>query len=180
MKKLILTLLVTVCLAPRAQANNDAEWFGAALGAGIGLIIADNSHNIHPAVAIPVGAVAGGLIAHGIKEYRHRDNGYAYDNPYYDAYCGPGYSRDPYDRPYERTIMRVEQPVQARALSPKEAAPAPNLTPGVDLVKVSIALKNGTRIDVHLWRVGNKFIGPRGEEYPTLPTAEELSRKYGG
>jgi hypothetical protein len=51
--------------------------------------------------------------------------------------------------------------------------------PGVDLVKISILHRNGVRTDVSLLRVGDRFVGPQGETYETLPSAAVLASRYG-
>lgn len=62
----------------------------------------------------------------------------------------------------------------------QEPAPfVPDLHPGVDLVKVSILNSNGTRSDIGILRVGARFVGPQGESYETLPSAETLRARYG-
>jgi len=49
---------------------------------------------------------------------------------------------------------------------------------GLDLIKISITLSNGTPVDIPVLRLGEKFVGPQGEEYPSLPTAKQLAEKY--
>lgn len=51
--------------------------------------------------------------------------------------------------------------------------------PGVDLIKVSIQNSNGLRTDIPILRTSGKFVGPQGEQYDTLPTAEQLAKRYG-
>lgn len=55
----------------------------------------------------------------------------------------------------------------------------PDLHPGVELVKISVLQANGIRTDVPLLRMKDRFIGPQGEEYETLPTEEVLRERYG-
>ena len=38
---------------------------------------------------------------------------------------------------------------------------------------------NGVRTDVPILRFKDKFVGPQGEEYTALPTAEMLAKRYG-
>jgi hypothetical protein len=44
---------------------------------------------------------------------------------------------------------------------------------------VQIANKNGAVTNVMLVRKGTGFVGPQGEYYDTMPTAEQLSAIYG-
>jgi hypothetical protein len=57
--------------------------------------------------------------------------------------------------------------------------PTVNLQPGIDLIKVSILNSNGMQTDISILRIKDKFIGPQGEEYSALPTAEALAQIYG-
>ena len=71
-------------------------------------------------------------------------------------------------------------PVVVQQPGAQQAQPAvDNRHPGVDLIKVSILNSNGVRTDVNILRLGDKFVGPRGEAYESLPTSEELAKKYG-
>ncbi len=49
----------------------------------------------------------------------------------------------------------------------------------VDTVVVNVMNDNGSYTPVTLRRQGNVYIGPRGEQYLSLPTAEQLKAVYG-
>lgn len=68
---------------------------------------------------------------------------------------------------------------KAKTSAAVPSVPTPLHHPGVDLIKVSILNRNGVRTDVPVLRVGNRFVGPRGEEYPELPRSEDLAHIYG-
>lgn len=69
----------------------------------------------------------------------------------------------------------VDAPAVRGAVAPVVSDPHP----GVDLVKISVLHRNGVRTDVSLLRVGDRFIGPQGEAYETLPSATVLTARYG-
>lgn len=194
-KTLIICMGVALLAAPVvSQANNDATTLtGALLGAAGGLIVANHSDHISRAVAVPVGALIGGLIAHEAQNYRWDDYGYRWDDYGYRGYgwdhYRPGYRyRDDvwgyprydyygrYYRPSPRVVVvRAAEPQRkARIEQPKPA----DLHPGVDLIKVSVPFSSGVSVDIPVLRTGGKFIGPQGEEYPSLPTTKQLAEKY--
>ena len=76
-----------------------------------------------------------------------------------------------------REAKRARRSMPA-APSPRRAS-VPDLHPGVDLVKVSILHSNGVRSDIPVLRMNDRFVGPKGEEYESLPTAEMLTERYG-
>jgi hypothetical protein len=191
MKRFLLIGLIG-CYLPvgTAMALPNGKAVGAVAGAAAGLIIANNVHGVNPWVAAPVGALLGGYLGSRYEDYRRyqgeRDDG-RYDRRYDDRYdrtrhgdyYRPGYRRGyGYDRyPETRTeVICVEK-------REKKATPAPvtpgDPHPGVDLIKVSILNSNGIRTDIPILRVKGKFVGPQGEPYETLPTAEQLAKRYG-
>ena len=46
------------------------------------------------------------------------------------------------------------------------------------VLPVPITLRNGMVIPIHLFKVGDRYTGPQGESYETLPDAETLRRHY--
>ncbi|MEI8139587.1 MAG: glycine zipper domain-containing protein [bacterium] len=44
---------------------------------------------------------------------------------------------------------------------------------------INVKNSNGSYTPVNLRRVGNQYVGPRGEYYPALPTEEQLKIAYG-
>ena len=50
---------------------------------------------------------------------------------------------------------------------------------GQDVVTVWITNSNGSKTPVQLRKSGPGYIGPRGEHYDHMPTAEELATVYG-
>lgn len=48
-----------------------------------------------------------------------------------------------------------------------------------DVVTIWITNSNGSQVAVKLRKDGPGYIGPRGERYPSLPTAEQLKPVYG-
>ncbi len=72
--------------------------------------------------------------------------------------------------------------VQTPVRKPRETAqtqhPQRNLQPGVEIVRVAYSWPNGHTRTMRLLKMNNRYVGPQGETYATLPTAEELSARY--
>ena len=187
MKKLVISVFATILVsAGVTHADSDRWYAGALLGTAAGLIVAHNVHGMNPWIAAPAGALIGGQIAsrnvhgsrwdHGYRGYPSHYGYYDGRHGYYDDWRGYPYGYD-YSYPVrqERVIqVREIERVQPVNLQPPVAPPA-----GADLIKLSILNSNGTRTDVPLLRYKEKFVGPQGEEYDTLPSTEILTRRYG-
>jgi len=170
-KTLLLALAIPAMTVSTAGADPNYTVIGSALGAVAGAVVANNVCGVNKFVAIPAGALIGGVIG---NQYNHRDrydyygrNGNYRHNGYY-GYNGYGY----YDADYRPKVIVIEQPAAAPT-----AIADPH--PGVDLIKVSILNSNGIRTDVPILRTAGKFVGPQGETYATLPKSAELARRYG-
>jgi hypothetical protein len=148
-RALLISALTIGLASTPAIGEPDYGLIGAAAGAAAGLIIGNNVDGVNKAVAVPVLAVAGGIVGHRMQKEQRRHR------------VSDGY--------------RV--PVRAAPAAPAAASTDPQ--PGVDLIKVSILNSNGIRTDVPILRTGGRFVGPQGESYPSLPTGEELQRRYG-
>lgn len=177
MKRIIAALAATLMIVPATApaGDNTATVLGALLGAGVGLAISHHHGGLTKDIAVPLGAIAGGMIA------RNWDNDpFSYNHHYYGHhsryYYHPGYGYPRYG--YHDRVVVVPQPAAAAAPAPPPAVSTPDPQPGVDLVKVSIRLANGTRVDIPVLRIGSRFVGPQGEEYASLPTAETLEKAY--
>jgi hypothetical protein len=150
MKRLLPMVCVALLVAVApVQASPNYALLGAALGAGAGFIAANNIDGVSPYVAVPVLAVVGGILGNQVNQ-KMKD--------------------------------RHNGPVQYEGGQPRPKGPVPVVTdpqPGVDLIKVSILNANGVRTDVPILRVKDRYVGPQGEEYPALPTTEQLTKRYG-
>jgi hypothetical protein len=153
MKKLVAALLAGVLVTGSATARPHRAAIGTILGATTGVAVAHHRHHIRREIAVPVLALAGGLIGN----YLDRDA--------WCRRCKAPANVEPTATPDERDAPRLDA--------------APDLQPGVDLVKISILNPNGIRTDVPILRVGDRFLGPRGEEYKSLPTSQILAERYG-
>jgi hypothetical protein len=122
---------------------------GAALGGVAGAVVANNVNGISREVGIPVGAVLGGIIGNQYNQSRKADR-------VYDA---------------SPKVVVIDRTAAVN--------PVADPHPGVDLIKVSILNSNGMRTDIPILRTAGKFVGPQGEQYETLPTAADLTRRYG-
>lgn len=149
MKPLLVTALIAGLTAAPAVAVPDYGVIGAAAGAAAGFVVANNVDGVSKAVAVPVLAVVGGIAGHKLQKAAR----------------------------HHRVTYGDYVPVRPAPSAPSPAAP--DLQPGVDLIKISILNSNGVRTDIPILRTGGRFIGPQGESYPALPTSEELRQKYG-
>ncbi len=177
MKSMILAFTL---LAATLSVQADSRTFGTLIGTGSGLVVANNVKGLSPWIAAPVGAVAGNHIASRYSHHGHRSYGYN-TSPYYSNGYDDGFGF-PYGY-YSGALPPVSsQPTSRhRPKSSKKirSLPATDLQPGIDLVKVSILNSNGLRTEIPILRIKDKFVGPQGEEYTTLPTAETLAKLYG-
>ena len=173
-------MALAVLAAPGvAKADPEVSLRGALVGAAAGLIVAHHGH-VSEGVAVPVGALMGGLIA---NEADHYSDDFGPDSW---RHHGPNhYSDDRYPNDFDRHTWRHHrEPRQVIVIKeapkqkPVEAIKPPDLQPGVDLIKISITLSNGTSVDIPVLRLGDRFVGPQGEEYSSLPTARQLAEKY--
>ncbi len=180
MKRIILLLTAAVLLIGQVAAHADDEdvFWGALLGAGAGLILGETVDGIHGSVAVPIGAIAGGLIGHELDRTSYRYGWYDHypvsrRYRHYGCYGRHGYRVSPGLRHTRRTKIRAKR-------AAKPVPKAPDYHPGVDVVKVQIRLATGTPMDVRLLRMpDDTFVGPQGETYNTLPKASELTRYAG-
>lgn len=74
-----------------------------------------------------------------------------------------------YHRPHYRTVVVYTQAPRTVVI------PAPAL----DTVVVNVMNDNGSYTPVILRREGSVYLGPRGEQYLSVPTAEQLKAVYG-
>ena len=85
--------------------------------------------------------------------------------------------------------MVVQSPVIANQYvsAPVVYIPAPNIVvpsaqpQPVEMGTVIVNVPTATRgpVAITLMRYSNGFVGPQGELYPTFPSTEELSARYG-
>lgn len=182
MERIVIVVLMSLCLpAAGVKADPNGTVWGAIAGTAAGLIIANNVHGVNPWVAAPVGAVLGGYIGSQYDRYRYDDVyddwSYGYHAPYYRRGYSHRHDHGGYYSPPRKTVVYVEGSKAKPGKSPAEEAP--DVHPGVDLIKVSILNSNGVRTDVPILRVKGRFVGPQGESYDSLPTAEALAKRYG-
>ncbi len=184
MKRLIFLGVAVAMLLMTAigRADDEDVFWGALLGAGAGLILGESVDGIHSSVAVPVGAIAGGLIGHELDRASYRHGWYERYDPHAYHYYGYPYTRyGPRVHSVPRRLPKVRKlPGKAVRKVTPPADEAPDLQPGVDLVKVQVRLISGVPMDVRLLRMpDNTFVGPQGETYTNLPTSAELVRYTG-
>jgi len=79
----------------------------------------------------------------------------------------------------DKKDKRKKSRSQTEQVIVKEKPKPINYHPGIDIIKIPITHSNGISTDIRIVRVGNKYVGPQGEEYATLPRSDELYKKYG-
>jgi hypothetical protein len=147
-------------------ARPSEDRHGSASGATHERSAGHSEHHGHHADGWAAGFVGGVSLGCLAGDFGWRDRWYR--SCPYDWY-GNGYA---YSQP---AVIYVRD----RQKNTPPAAPPKDLQPGVDLIKISILNSNGVRTDVPILRVGGQFVGPQGEEYEALPSAEVLARRYG-
>ena len=182
----ILILAMTCALAlnvSRAGDWEDALW-GGLIGTATGLIVSELDSDIHPSDIVPALAGVGVLLGYSkdhyddYDHYYHDDYGYGYNhrygNSWYNGYY-PSYYRS---NPYRRSYRRRPQPAPVQKKAPKKTIRRQNLHPGVKIALIPVTLPSGITINMRILNVNGQFIGPQGEPYDQLPTAELLTKKY--
>jgi hypothetical protein len=192
MKKITCTMLMAVALvsAPAARADDGDVLRGALIGSAVGAIVGHNSSDLDTSVAVPAFAALGGLIG-----YAHDRSWYRDDDPY-DVYHHGSYGHWPWwgrsawaDDPWVYPRWGHPRRAWAAPRTPKppdpqvaatRAATAPdtaeaNRHPGVELLTVRVSLPAGHATEVRILKIGDQFVGPRGQTYAEMPTPEQLA-----
>lgn len=121
---------------------------GGALGAGLGLLLARNVDGLHEDLAAPLLAVAGALVGNRM------------------------------DRRISGTSSESRTRDKAKQAAAQERLKEPDRHPGIAIVSVSLRQPNGMVMPVKLIRTGDKYIGPQGESYESLPDNAKLLERY--
>ena len=185
MRRALLTLAVAMALCPGVRADNDWDdaLYGGLMGAAIGAIVGHNS-DMSSEVAIPLFAGLGALAGYSYDSDRGSSRGRYYGSDDNRGYSDPGYRYQsfPYSyRPhlYAPTAYRHHaKPAKVKKPTPAELTRPHNLTPGVELVSVPLSLPSGTSFALRLVKLPDRYIGPQGETYAELPSAEVLAARY--
>jgi len=157
---------------------------GALVGAATGALLSELSSDISARTAIPVLAGVGALTGYTRHHYRHREY-YGYYPSWHYAYgIHPYYHPVGYRQRWSRQFRPVSPPVQVapvvRAVRNTERAigNSPDRHPGVSRIPVSFETPSGFPLTITITKIGNQYIGPRGESYDTMPTVEQLQEIY--
>ena len=110
----------------------------------------------------------------------------------FPIYSGYGYWGDPYYYPYYPPVVYAPPPYYPPvvvAAPPVVVAPPVVIrddAPAVAVARedaitsyVNVTNSNGSFIPVRIRRFGNVWVGPRGEQYLSYPTVEQLRPVYG-
>ena len=170
---------------------------GGLIGGAVGALVSRSS-DIDSRVAVPAFAATGALIGYGrergwYSRSRSSRHAHLYAWPLYPyAYMSYGYSHGyygsvpVYDGRSRYTHYRMKAPTRAvararaRVDSTDERQPLPERHPGVATESVEVTLSNGVTIAVRLVKLHDRYIGPRGETYSELPSAEMLRERIEG
>ncbi len=154
---------------------------GALWGAAAGALFAEWDDDTDARYAIPVfagaGALTGYALHHQRRVYRRPGGPYRRD-AYYLPYLALPYAYYHGRRPRRDDVRPWPSPASPAIRPARNPVPAADRHPGVRLVPVPVPLPNGTIIPVHIMQLGDRYIGPQGEAYKSLPSAAELESRY--
>ena len=183
------TATLCVCLLT-CSAYADDTLRGGLIGAAIGAIVGHNSSDINSEIAVPAFAAAGALLGsayhhdryasyhyasgHDGWDYHYPRHGYRYYPRYYTPRHRYHHARRYYDRDlrYRKRVTKIRKKKQQPIIKPA------NLHPGIQITIVSVPLANGSTVDFRILETNGRFVGPKGEPYAAMPSAEALAGKY--
>jgi hypothetical protein len=185
MKRKITLLMAAVLIAAITYGGNSKDALrGGLMGAAFGALVSELDHAVDPGLTIPVFAGFGALAGYAWDKDWDRHNrsscwqGSRYDRRY-------GHSSYAWRGPYAWYPRMAYAPIRrTRRATPRStpavAAPKPrNLHPGVSLMSVPITLANGMQVKITIFNLNGHYVGPKGEHYDSLPSAEMLAERYG-
>lgn len=196
----IALVLGIALLASNGRADSDDALWGALVGGAVGVLIGENSSDIRTEYAAPALAALGALAGYAHdRDYDYHDD-WSHRGPVYNRgrYYGSNRHAYRYGDPsgLNYNVHYPYWPRQVRRYSPVRRAPravqtypkakknaqqpaaSANRHPGVTIVRVPITWPNGTTRNVRILRLGNRYVGPQGEAYDTLPDSVTLSARY--
>ena len=187
MKAFIIMILAALLLQPATlQASSRRDTLrGGLVGAATGALVSELSSDISARTAIPVFAGVGALTGYARHRYRHQDY-YGYS-----PHLNLQYGRHPYHHPvgyrqrYSRRF-RPQPPVQVaplirsaiRIAEADRRRTTSSRHPGVSRIPVSFETETGFPLTITITKVGNQYVGPRGETYSEMPTIKQLQQTY--
>jgi hypothetical protein len=152
MKRKITLLMAAILIATITYGGNSKEALrGGLVGAAFGALVSELDHAVDPGVAIPVFAGLGALAGYA----RAKDG---------DRHNRASSWRGPYASYPRRTTVSAQK--------------KRTLHPGVSLMSVPITLANGMQVKITIFNLNGRYVGPKGEHYDSLPTADMLSERY--
>ena len=187
MKRMAILFLALSLIGGYARAGDgDDALRGGLVGAAFGALLGEIDHGIDSEVAIPLFAGLGALAGYTWdREWDYYDTDYNYYSRYgrrhgrYRRRHGVSWPYDPLPLRYSPYAIHMVSRPRKEKQQARAPAPAPDRHPGVSLVTVPITLKNGMQIDVRILKLGeDRYVGPQGEAYDSLPTAEVLAARY--
>jgi len=176
MKKSLLLVTVLLTLAGNASADAWEETVtGGLLGAAAGVLVSELSDDYDAHYTIPLftglGALTGYAISHNHDAYYlpYLALPYAwYSHRSWNSYHRPAYRY--YQEPRRLIVHKHKQTPQPPKKNDRH--------PGVTLIPVPITLRNGSVVPIHVLKLGDRYTGPQGESYETMPNATMLQRRY--
>ena len=188
MKRTLILMMVCIAVSITHAHGGDEHnaLRGALTGAAFGALLGELDHAADPGITIPVFAGFGALAGYTWNQDGRRDHysNHRRDNYYHNNYRygrsrygwrGPyaWYPRPVYYTSFARGSSRRKPKGDSRPLQQ-----VVNRHPGVSLLTIPISLKNGMRVDITVFKLNDHYVGPKGERYDSLPTAEMLSLRY--
>lgn len=173
MKKRIPFIAILLVLAGHARADALEDTVrGGLLGAAAGVLVSELGDDYDARYTIPLFTGIGALTGYAV----HHNHG-AYYLPYLALPYAWYSHRYPTTRHYRETPPRNKRR-QSPGPQPRPQPKAVDRHPGVTLIPVPVTLRNGIIVPIHILRLGERYTGPQGETYETMPDAATLQRRY--
>ncbi len=183
MKRILTAALGCLLMVGSVRAGDwDNALRGGLVGGAFGALLGELD-GVESGVSIPMFATFGALAGYGY------DRGWYRARRYDDCWVDYGWPYARYDHDWRWLNRRQYRTYVHGAPWSRERAggtaavthappPARDMHPGVSIVIVPIVLTNGMSVDLRILKLGARYVGPQGEAYETLPTAEELQTRY--
>ena len=181
------SLVILLSTSPSFASRSGDTIRGGLIGAATGALLAGLHPDVSSRTAVPVLAGVGALTGYTMHEYRHRNNyrhhrGVDVSPSFYNyyPYAVPyqvRHSRSPY-RPAPGWGPVAIKMIRAHTQAATRSRQQTDRHPGVTLIPVTFQLDNGMSLTIHVARIGDQFVGPRGETYSELPSQDVLRQTY--
>lgn len=177
--------IITIIIAGSAAGDALKETIeGGLLGAAAGVLVSEISDDYDASTTIPFFTGIGALTGYAIHQNR-QDDRYQYDpyrhsrhHDYYLPYLALPYAWYSHRYPSRYYYYTTASLPTRQRTQPRVAPPPVGRHPGVTLIAVPVTLRNGTTVPISILKLGDRYVGPRGEAYETMPDANVLRQRY--